>query len=113
MDRMRAHVAVLLAALAACAPRALVRERGGRVVFAWAGEAEEVAVCGTMTGWRCVPLARRGRRFEIELPAPPGRHEFRLEVRTGGETRIVLPEEAERVEDGYGGENGVLRVGGG
>ncbi len=110
---MRTGLALLAVGLAACAPRALVRERGGRVAFAWAGEAEEVQVCGTMTGWRCVPLVRRGKRFEVQLAPAPGRHEFRLEVRRGGETRIVLPEGSERVEDGYGGGNAVLRVGGG
>jgi len=105
----------LLAALAlsACAPRATVRPDGnGLVVFAWNGQAEAAWVSGTMTGWSRVPLLRTAGHLEVALAVPPGRHEYRLEVleRTG--VRIVLPPGAEQVEDGFGGENAVLRLGG-
>jgi len=110
---MRARLLLLALALAACAPRAIVgATAGGAVSFAWTGEADEVFVAGTMTGWRPVPLARRGGRFETTLSVAPGRHEYRLELRKAGEVRIVLPDGVERADDGYGGENAVLRVGG-
>lgn len=113
---MRAAPSLALLALlafAACAPRAVVRPAdGGRVSFAWTGAADAVWLSGTMTGWERVPLARRGGRFAVALDVPPGRHEYRLEVESAGALRIVLPEGAERVDDGYGGENAVLRAGG-
>lgn len=110
---MRARLLLLPLALAACAPRAIVRqESGGTVSFAWTGEGQEVLLSGTMTSWERVPLERRGSRFEKALFVPAGRHEYRLEVRAGGVTRVVLPEGTERVDDGYGGENAVLRAGG-
>lgn len=110
---MRTRHLLLPLALAACAPRAIVKQVGeGTVSFVWTGEADEVVVAGTMTSWRRVPLDRHGDRFEKTLPASSGRHEYRLEVRSGGDVRVVLPEGAERADDGYGGENGVLRVGG-
>jgi len=105
----------LLAALAlsACAPRATVRPAGdGRVVFAWSGKAEAAWVSGTMTGWSRVPLSRAGGRLEVALEVPPGRHEYRLEVLETTGVRIVLPDGAEQVDDGFGGENAVLRLGG-
>lgn len=99
-------------ALAACAPRATVRPSGdGRVLFAWEGGGEAVWVCGTMTAWSRVPLVRSGGHFEVSLPVPPGRHEYRLEVLDKTGFRIVLPPGAERAEDDFGGENAVLRMG--
>jgi hypothetical protein len=99
-------------ALSACAPRATVRPSGdGLVVFAWEGEGEAAWVCGTMTGWNRVPLVRSGGRFEVSLQVPPGRHEYRLEVLDKTGFRIVLPPGVEQADDGFGGENAVLRVG--
>lgn len=105
----------LLAALAlwACAPRATVRPAGeGQMRFAWDGKAEAAWVSGTMTGWSRVPLLPSGGRLEATLAVPPGRHEYRLEVMETTGLRVVLPAGAEVVEDGFGGENAVLRVGG-
>lgn len=100
-------------ALAACTPRVVVRPAdGGRTTFAWTGHADAAWLAGTMTGWRRVPLERSGGGFAVELKVPPGRHEYRLEVEIAGEIRVVLPEGAERVDDGYGGDNAVLRAGG-
>jgi hypothetical protein len=100
-------------ALASCAPRAtaIVRPAAeGTVSFEWTGPADAVFVSGTMTGWAPVELRRTHGRFASALAVPPGRHEYRLEVRVGGALTAVLPPEAERVDDGFGGENGVLRV---
>jgi hypothetical protein len=110
---VRALPLAAAAALAACAPPATLRPavEGGEVTFAWTGEADAVFVAGTPTGWRRVPLARKGRTFTVRLPISPGRHEYRLEVEAAGAVRIVLPDGAERVDDGFGGENAVLRVG--
>ena len=100
-------------ALAACAPRATVRPAGdGLVLFAWNGEASQAWVCGTMTGWSRVPLTRSEGRLEVTLAVPPGRHEYHLEVLETTGLRVVLPPGAEVVEDGYGGANAVLRMGG-
>ncbi len=110
----RGRLALLAAlALSACAPRATVRPAGnGLVVFAWSGEAEAAWVSGTMTGWSRVPLVRCGQRLEVALAVPPGRHEYRLEVLEKTGVRIVLPRGVEQVEDGFGGANAVLRLGG-
>ncbi len=104
----------LLAALAGCAPAATIRATvsDGEATFAWTGDADAVFLVGTLSGWRRVPLARDGRRFTLRLPVAPGRYEYRLEVEAGGAVRTVLPDGAERVEDGFGGVNAILRVGG-
>ncbi len=104
----------VLAALAGCAPSATVRPTvsDGEATFAWEGDADAVFRVGTLTAWKRVPLSRDGRRFAIRVPVAPGRYEYRLEVEAGGAVRTVLPEGAERMEDGFGGENAILRVGG-
>jgi len=103
-----------LALLAAgCAAGAGVRPGGGggaATTFRYQGPADEVLLAGSMTAWRPVPLARDGRRWELALPLPPGRYEYRLEVRQGAATRVELPPGAERAADDFGGENAVLRV---
>lgn len=112
--RVRPPLALLaLLALAACAPRVLVRPAdGGETSFEWTGDADAVWLSGTMTGWKRVPLSRRGGRFAVALEVPPGRHEYRIEVESEGGIAIELPDGAERADDGYGGENAVLRAGG-
>jgi hypothetical protein len=98
-------------ALAGCAHRASVQPAApDAVTFGYEGPADAATLRGTFTGWRAVPLARAGRRFQVTLAVPPGRHEYRLEVRRGGAFEVVFPAEAERVSDDYGGENAVLRV---
>ncbi len=111
---MRALVPAALLALASCAPAATVRATvdDGEATFVWTGDADAVWLVGTPTAWRRVPLVREGRRFALRVPVAPGRHEYRLEVKAGGTVRTVLPDGAERVDDGFGGENAVLRVGG-
>ncbi|ACL67202.1 conserved hypothetical protein [Anaeromyxobacter dehalogenans 2CP-1] len=116
--RLAALALAALAGAGACAPRATVRAparastQGERAptVFTFRGPAEAVALRGTMTGWDALPLEREGDRFVLAISLASGRYEYRFEVRRGGELRIVLPADAERVDDGFGGENAVLRV---
>lgn len=120
---VRAHlrrvgfVLSLAVAIAGCAARVPVQDvEAGRpraITFAWSGEADAVWLVGSMTAWKRVPLSREGGgRFATSLPVAEGRHEYRLEAEQGGVLRVVLPEGVERVDDGYGGENALLRVGG-
>jgi hypothetical protein len=113
--RTAPRLAGLLAAgaLAACAPRATVVPGGPErpTTFRYAGPGDAVALVGDMTGWSPAALARSGGGWALSLPLPPGRYEYRLEVRRGGRVEPAWPAGAERVEDGYGGENAVLRVG--
>lgn len=98
--------------LAACAPRMAVRTTPsrGEVVFEYRGEARQVVLAGTMTGWRPVPLRRAGDRFELALTLHPGRYEYRLEVLDAAGRHTSVPDDAERADDGFGGENAVLRI---
>jgi hypothetical protein len=110
---VRALPTLALLGLSACATagaRATVAD--GEATFTWTGEADAVYLAGTPTSWRRVPLPREDGRFTLRLRVPPGRHEYRLEVESGGVVRAVLPPGSERVEDGFGGENAILRVGG-
>jgi hypothetical protein len=103
----------LAASLLACAPRTGIRSGAAEAtVFRFGGRAQAVALRGSMTGWRAIPLERRGRSFQVALRLEPGRYEYRLEVQHGGavEVEVWLPEGAEHVPDGFGGENAVLRI---
>ncbi len=108
----RAGRALLVALALGCAPAVAVRPgSGGRpTVFRVEAEAGEVTLSGTMTGWRAVSLERHGDAFELSLDLAPGRYEYRLEVRGRKGSRLVHPRGAERVDDGFGGENLVLRI---
>lgn len=99
--------------LAGCAARgAAVRPgaEGASTTFRYRGPADEVRLSGSMSEWRPLPLERQGEGWDLVLPLRPGRYEYRLEVRLGEVTRVVLPPGAERADDGFGGENAVLRV---
>jgi len=108
-----AGLLALSLALPACAPRAAVVPGGAArpTTFRYAGPGDGVALVGDMTGWSPVELAPAAGGWALSLPLPPGRYEYRLEVRRGERRLPALPAGAERVEDGYGGENAVLRVG--
>jgi hypothetical protein len=73
-------------------------------------DARAVQLSGTMTGWRPRQLERRGGVFEIALDLPPGRHEYRLEVVDDSGAHVVFSKGTERTDDGFGGENAVVRV---
>ncbi|WP_248360336.1 glycogen-binding domain-containing protein [Anaeromyxobacter oryzae] len=108
----RARAALLAVSLGcATAPRAPAAAADAEgAVLRYDGAADAVYVCGTMTGWEPVPLERDARGFGLTLPLPPGRYEYRLEVHRGGEVQVVVPEGAERTDDGFGGENAIVRV---
>ncbi len=110
---MRGVRAIAAAALLACAPRATVRPgaAGTATEFEYRERAEEVWLTGDMTGWKRVPLARDDGAFRLSLDLAPGRYEYRLEVRDDGGIHPVYPKGAERVDDGFGGENAIVRVG--
>jgi hypothetical protein len=104
--------AFLLTAAVACAgPRAGVRRADDAAVrFTYDGDADEVYLTGDMTRWRPTPLVRAGRTWSKKVPVPRGRWEYRLEVHRRERVDVVLPADAERVDDGFGGENAVLRM---
>jgi hypothetical protein len=108
----RAVALALVVAGVGCAPSATVRPggAGAPVVVRYAGAADAVELIGDMTGWQPVPFQRSGDGWVLELQLPAGRYEYRLALRRGEETVPFLPDGAERVHDGYGGENAVLRV---
>lgn len=110
IDPRRRAVLALLAL--ACAPAVTVRpgSRAGPTVFRVEASAGEVVLSGTMTGWRRQPLERRQGAFELRLELAPGRYEYRLEVRDKRGIHLVHPPGVERVDDGFGGENAVLRI---
>lgn len=105
-------LALALLAAACAAPGSSLRPGtgGGETTFRVHGPADEVWLVGSMTGWRPVPLARDGDQWVLRLPLEPGRYEYRLEVREHGVTRVEWLPGAERADDGFGGENGILRV---
>jgi hypothetical protein len=105
-----AALALLAAACAGAGPSVRPGAGGGETTFRYQGSADEVWLVGSMTGWQPVPLSRDGGRWVLRLPLAPGRHEYRLEVREKGVTRVEWPPGAERVDDGFGGENAILRV---
>ncbi len=109
MIRLAAIVALLALG---CAPpvHVLPGGRGAVTSFRVRAEATSVVLSGTMTGWRPLPLERRGGRFELEMDLAPGRYEYRLEVADPGGIHVVFPDGAERASDGFGGENAVVRV---
>jgi hypothetical protein len=110
--RRRAAALAAAAAICACAAatRAEVRAAREGVVLRYRGDADAVALRGSMTGWAPVALVRDDGGFALWLPLAAGRYEYRLEVRRGDAVTAVLPEGVERVDDGFGGENGVVRV---
>jgi hypothetical protein len=105
--------AALLAAALGCTSPALVRpasvEPAG-AVLRYDGPAEAVYLRGSMTGWEPVPFAPDASGFALTLRLPAGRYEYHLELHRAGAIQIVVPRGAERADDGFGGENAILRV---
>jgi hypothetical protein len=105
--------ATALAALLACAAPAPVRPAqglDGATVIRHPGPADAVFLVGTMTGWAPIPLVRDADGFGVVLHLPPGRYEYHLAIHRDGVVRIDLPPGTERADDGFGGENAILRV---
>lgn len=111
MNARRLAALALGVALAACASgRVDVRPVREGVVFRYRGSADAVTMSGSMTRWSPVPLVRDGNGFALWLPLSPGRYEYRLEIRNGSAITTLVPEGVEHVDDGFGGENAVVRV---
>lgn len=109
----RALASIAAAIFLACAPVVAIRPGGAAAPTLWrirAKASQGVLLVGSMTQWRPRALERRGETFELNLDLPPGRYEYRLEVRDDTGARQVFPEGAERADDGFGGENLVLRI---
>jgi len=66
-----------------------------------------VWVAGDFTGWERVPLQREGDHWVAALRIPPGVHHYAYVDDRG---RWFLPPGVPRVDDGMGGESGVLIV---
>lgn len=81
------------------------------VRFAFQGEsAEQVALVGSFNRWDATadPMRLDGPGlWVVEVPLPPGRHEYGFLV--DGQW-VADPLEGERIEDGFGRENSVLRL---
>ncbi len=98
--------------ISSCTPKVLVKPGVGKepTVIRVHVKAEKVILCGSMTDWRPVKLPRQAGRFELSLFLPPGRYEYHLQAHDASGARLLFPEEAERVDDGFGSENIVLRI---
>jgi len=72
-----------------------------------ADDSSYVEVAGTFSGWEPVQLTRTSEGWEAEIPLPPGRHRVAVRV-DGGPWRA--PRGMARVEDGFGGEAGLIVV---
>jgi hypothetical protein len=105
-------LAVASLAAAACAPAVIVRPAGdgNPTLFRVKSSASAVTLAGSMTRWRPVPLERRGGTFELRLALPPGRYEYRLEAVDDSGPHPLFPDGVERADDGFGGENAILRI---
>ncbi len=101
-----------LAGLCCASPRAVARlDPSGRTLLrVRADGASRATLAGSMNGWRPEPLATLEGGFEIALDLSPGRYEYRIQVVDQQGAHVLFPEGAERVADGFGGENAVLRV---
>jgi hypothetical protein len=98
--------------ISSCAPKVLVKPGMGKepTVLRVHIKAEKVILCGSMTDWQPVELPSQAGKFELSLFLPPGRYEYWLKAHDASGARLLFPEEAEKVDDGYGSENIVLRI---
>lgn len=87
-----------------------LRENDTRLFRCHAPDAEEVALVGDFNGWdpRANPLRPAGDGWwQAEVRLPAGSHQYAYLV----DGRSVTPADAEiTVDDGFGGENGLIRV---
>jgi hypothetical protein len=81
--------------------------RDGRLGFSLQS-AQTVSIAGDWNGWQPVPMTRGADgRWLVPGEIPAGVHRFNLLV--DGE-RWVVPDEVPAVEDGFGGEVGLLVI---
>lgn len=112
MNRVRELAVFTAVATLACAPAITIRPGTGTKPTFWSirSDAEQVVLMGSMTRWRSHPFEYHDKVFELSLDLPPGRYEYRLEARDSTGNYLIFPEGVERTDDGFDGENLVLRV---
>ena len=67
-----------------------------------------ISIAGDFTGWESMPMRRGASGWEVRLELPPGRYHFSFQRQDGS---WFLPASVRnRVDDGFGGTNGVLIV---
>jgi len=73
-------------------------------------QATHIAITGSFTGWKAVPLRRIGDSgyWEISLTIPGGEHRFSYVV--DGRERLPDPTVLAREPDDFGGKNSILQV---
>ncbi|AFG38111.1 glycogen-binding domain-containing protein [Spirochaeta africana] len=120
-------LAVLVMAMTvACATGAPERDltmgniyEAGPITFAYYGEAEEVVLAGSFTGWAPDDLNWamdwNGEYFELTVDLPAGNHQYKYVI--DGEwteptaiLEYVDPIPTDATDDGFGGENAVLEL---
>ncbi len=71
---------------------------------------KQVAITGTFTDWKAVPMKKAGRSgyWEITLDLPAG--EYRYSYILEGKRQLADPTVLTREKDDFGGENSVLEV---
>jgi hypothetical protein len=78
-----------------------------RIPLAEASEPPSIA--GDFTGWKAVPMQRRGGQWEASFDLAPGVYHYAF-VRADG-SWFLPPSVPNQVDDGFGGKNAVLVVG--
>jgi 1,4-alpha-glucan branching enzyme len=89
-------------------------EAGG-VTFVWKGEGESVSLAGEFNSWNTTadPMVKQADgSWTITKKLEPGRYPYKF-VLDGGRVWKEDPGASESVDDGQGGKNSVLVVGGG
>jgi hypothetical protein len=112
VSRAPVLVAAVTTLVLSCAPSVIVRPGNVAKPTVWSirSDAAGIVLVGAMTHWLPMPLERHGQVFELALDLAPGRYEYRLETRDPTGEYPIFPEGMERTEDGFGGENLVLRI---
>ncbi len=81
---------------------------GGATLHFHVLHATEVAIVGDWTGWRPIPLRKGGHgSWILEVAPGSGVYEFNLVV---DGKRWIVPEGVPKVDNGYGGQSGLLIV---
>jgi len=115
MTKIAAFAAVLLFAVLALAPAASAQEKF-KVRFSYSPNVapKSVTVAGTFNEWNkdaCPMKEVAGGAWECELEIPAGTHQYKFVVNEV--VWIADPANMETSEDGHGGRNSVITVGGG